>query len=64
MGQRADSDHHTAFSRFDAGHRPYASVAEQINGGQLPAPRTRRGMVPRNTVMTAMSAFAPLIRIS
>ena len=62
--QRADGDHHTAFPTFDATYRNYASVSEKINGGRLLAPRTRRGILLRNTAMTAMSVFTPLIRIA
>jgi hypothetical protein len=44
-------------------YRDYSSVSEKINGGQLLAPRTRHGIHLRNTAMTAMSVFSPLLRI-
>lgn len=61
---RAGGDHRTGFATYEAAYRDYSSVSEKINGGQLLAPRTRRGMFLRNTPMTAMSVFAPLIKLA
>jgi 2-polyprenyl-6-methoxyphenol hydroxylase-like FAD-dependent oxidoreductase len=60
---RADGDYRAAFGRYESAYRDYASVSEKINGGQLLAPVTRRGIRLRNFAMTALSKFAPLIKL-
>lgn len=60
---RAAGDYATAFARYESSYRDYASVSEKINGGQLLAPITRRGIRLRNLAMTALSRFAPLITL-
>lgn len=60
---RANGDHRIAFPAYEGVYREYASVSEKINGGQLIAPRTRRGILVRNTAMSAMSAFSPLLKL-
>jgi 2-polyprenyl-6-methoxyphenol hydroxylase-like FAD-dependent oxidoreductase len=60
---QAGGDHLAGLAEYEAVYRDYSSVSEKINGGQLLAPRTRHGIHLRNTAMTAMSVFSPLLRI-
>lgn len=60
---RAGDDHRTGLANFEKTFRAYSSVSEKINGGQILAPRTRRGMYLRNAGMSVMSRFSPLLEL-
>jgi 2-polyprenyl-6-methoxyphenol hydroxylase-like FAD-dependent oxidoreductase len=60
---RAGGDHTVAFARYETKFRGYASVSQKVNAGRLLAPRTRAGIRVRNLLFSALSLFAPLMKI-
>lgn len=60
---RANGDYRTAFARYEAKYRGYASVSQKVNAGRLLAPATRSGIRARNLLFSALAAFGPLIKL-
>lgn len=58
----ADGDFRTAFARYEAEYRDYASISRKVNAGRLLAPRTRLGMIGRNLLFTALTVLTPAMK--
>lgn len=60
---RASSDHRTAFARYEAAFRRYASVSRKVNAGRLLAPSTRPRIWLRNRLFSVAPLFAGVMKL-